>query len=451
MVATSVIVIGVLILVAMLALFLFAKKMMSMMIMGVILVVVVGLIVGVWYVIPIVSDTADYIDSGNLSGDAKEFAAEQADKAVSAGVDAAKNAVGLVGDDDELLDENDCFEFEVFTEEDGCYAECETDIDCAELDEKYDVAFTALEAIPLTESDCFEFEVWNAEDATCDLDCSDEAQCAAMDEEYFGGFDDYFDEDYTGESAAGSGFSGSDGDRVVFSIASDMSLELDSDNGNGNLRSRGEQEKIWRLYTTLIPQRMYDSYLVSYLVVSDGIDGTMAYVEQTQDNEVKWLISIDVYDVYDSDGEYIDREEFLSTLVHEFAHLLALNNDQVDVSVSVDDCGEYAHTGEGCPRDGSYWKAFDELYWSDADKDSANELYDAEEGETLYPGREDEFVSDYAGTNLGEDFAESFALFVLQDKPTGNTIKDQKVLFFYGYSELVTLRDEIRSNIKNVR
>jgi len=48
----------------------------------------------------------------------------------------------------------------------------------------------------------------------------------------------------------------------------------------------------------------------------------------------------------------------------------------------------------------------------------------------FYVDHEDEFVSDYAATNPGEDIAESFATFVLKPAPSGDTLADQKVAFF---------------------
>jgi hypothetical protein len=43
-----------------------------------------------------------------------------------------------------------------------------------------------------------------------------------------------------------------------------------------------------------------------------------------------------------------------------------------------------------------------------------------------------------------EDFAESFTWFILYDKPEGELVSHQKILFFYDYPELVAMRDEIR-------
>ena len=57
----------------------------------------------------------------------------------------------------------------------------------------------------------------------------------------------------------------------------------------------------------------------------------------------------------------------------------------------------------------------------------------------------DRFVTEYAMTDPAEDMAETFMVFVLQDRPGGTGIADQKLLFFWDYPELVELRSEIRA------
>jgi hypothetical protein len=56
-------------------------------------------------------------------------------------------------------------------------------------------------------------------------------------------------------------------------------------------------------------------------------------------------------------------------------------------------------------------------------------------------------VTPYAVTSPEEDIAESWAHFIFDKKPTDNSIGEQKLLFFYGYPELVSLRNQIVNNI----
>ena len=68
------------------------------------------------------------------------------------------------------------------------------------------------------------------------------------------------------------------------------------------------------------------------------------------------------------------------------------------------------------------------------------------------------FLADVSGIQLSPSFlshhpleilfnAESFATFVLKPKPTGDTLADEKVAFFYDYSELVKLRAEMSGRL----
>ena len=61
----------------------------------------------------------------------------------------------------------------------------------------------------------------------------------------------------------------------------------------------------------------------------------------------------------------------------------------------------------------------------------------------FYKKYQDQFVGDYAVTHPAEDIAESFTHFVFSPKPAGESIRDQKVRFFYEYPELVELRGQI--------
>lgn len=61
----------------------------------------------------------------------------------------------------------------------------------------------------------------------------------------------------------------------------------------------------------------------------------------------------------------------------------------------------------------------------------------------FYANHRAQFVSPYAATNPREDIAESWTEFILRPKPSGTSIADQKVLFFYEFQELVQTREEI--------
>lgn len=84
---------------------------------------------------------------------------------------------------------------------------------------------------------------------------------------------------------------------------------------------------------------------------------------------------------------------------------------------------------------------------SEHSRNSEEKNRDKHDKDSFYIKYVDEFITDYAATNPVEDFAETFAFFVVLDKPEDNSIKSKKILFFYDYPEFLKIRDDIRRNI----
>jgi len=212
-------------------------------------------------------------------------------------------------------------------------------------------------------------------------------------------------------------------------------------------------QEIWDYFVTLIPAGERIS-LAEYSIVTDGEGEVLAAVTQTLYDPALWSLEVDMRD---SD----DKLDLTYTLIHEFAHLLTLGPNQVTPSEALFDnpddndifydevtaCPNY-FPGEGCSHSDSYINAFFDQFWLDIygewldinliDDDSYYEALD-----DFYYDYEDRFLTGYAATNPEEDIAEAFTFFVLSPRPNGDTITEQKVLFFYRYTELIQLRDEI--------
>lgn len=214
------------------------------------------------------------------------------------------------------------------------------------------------------------------------------------------------------------------------------------------------QERIWEYYAAMIPSDAR-SFLTHYIVITDGLGGGLAAVEQNPDDSTLWMLNVDIADTQ-------DMEELTFTLIHEYGHLLTLNATQVDVDEylfnnpddedayldAAESCSTY-FTGEGCAKGSSYFYLFFDEFWDEiyAEWDDIQYIEDDDEYyeamDAFYFAREDDFVTDYAVTNPGEDIAETWAFFITQPKPAGDTIAEKKVLFFYQFPELVELRVEI--------
>lgn len=220
------------------------------------------------------------------------------------------------------------------------------------------------------------------------------------------------------------------------------------------------QQSIWSYFARLIPEQDR-GFLTEFAILTDGKDNLLAAVAQSNTDPANWRLEVDIADAQ-------DYENLTFTLIHEFGHLLTLNEEQVSPSMAVfnnpRDLAVLNHEAamcpsffphEGCSNNDSYINQFYQRFWTD----KYDEWYQVEtiQDEYLYYTRlnefyekyQDQFVTEYAATNPGEDIAETWSYFVLTAKPQGSTIAEQKVLFFYEYPELVQLRQEIINNLCN--
>lgn len=218
------------------------------------------------------------------------------------------------------------------------------------------------------------------------------------------------------------------------------------------------QQKAWKLFTALIPadQRQV---IAEYRVMTDGPGDVLAIVEQTHDDPQKWVLEIDIADLQDT-------KNLVFTYLHELGHLLTLNSSQVPPDLEVfnhPDNGRvydreaaacpYYFPGEGCSLPDSYLNVFFTRFWSGLYAewhqidDIRNDNKRQDGLDTFYQKYKDRFVDDYAVTDANEDIAETWAFFVLGPKPQGDTVADQKILFFYQQPELAQLRGRILQNL----
>ncbi len=191
--------------------------------------------------------------------------------------------------------------------------------------------------------------------------------------------------------------------------------------------------QLWQLIEKIIPEQdlRYFDYL---LISSDGVYNNLASVLPSPNDDgsgERWLIQVDDADL---------DEELIATIIHEYAHYLTLNDRQVKY-IDKFQVDRYCEDGMIANTD-AILSDFYRRFWRDYIIDDY-----VETSYYFYLRNQTAFVTDYAATNASEDIAESFSYYVLRDKPTGDTIADQKLLFFYQYPELVELRDAIRRQL----
>jgi hypothetical protein len=220
------------------------------------------------------------------------------------------------------------------------------------------------------------------------------------------------------------------------------------------------QEKIWNYFAAIIPMDRRQE-LVAYMISTDGRGNMLASVEQSTDRPRDWALNVDITDA----GQ---PRDLTFSLLHEFGHLLTLNDSQVtpdlpylaqpnDLQIyrqEAASCPQYFTSG-GCSKPNSYLNQFFDQYWTkiygewekvNAEKDQKNYLNLLAK---FYGNHTTQFNTPYSATSPEEDIAESWAYFVLTPKPVNDSIAHRKLLFFYSFPELVDLRSQIIYGICN--
>jgi hypothetical protein len=202
------------------------------------------------------------------------------------------------------------------------------------------------------------------------------------------------------------------------------------------------QAKIWKFVTDVIPadQRKKVS---EFIIFSDGYSNTTGAVGRAEIPNT-WTLELDIIDSQ-------DLSALSTTVIHEFGHMLTLNDEQVgenDASL----CENYM-SADGCSKSDSYINVFYTAYWKNI-YDEWSSAVVTENGEVdgnqvlnYYNKYADEFVTDYAPTGPEEDIAESWMYFVLGPRPAGDNVAERKILFFYHYPELVQLRQKVLNGL----
>lgn len=204
------------------------------------------------------------------------------------------------------------------------------------------------------------------------------------------------------------------------------------DDGSLEPSASGLAAEVWDTFTRVAGAETTAAIMTQFRVGDAPDSDTLAYVYQDDDPQY-WVLAANL-------ATSDDPTQLIATLVHEYAHILTLGVDELDLEAASCEL----QLDEGC-ADGSILGAFEQEFWSgytDA-PDPANT--DGDLAYEFYLAHEDDFVSDYAATNVVEDIAESFMTWVIEDDPSGTSVIAQKMAFFERYPQLVAERDRIRA------
>jgi len=210
----------------------------------------------------------------------------------------------------------------------------------------------------------------------------------------------------------------------------------------------GEQ-KIWDIFEEMAGQRFIDTNIDVYATYKWANEPVLGFVKKINVKNPAWAFVINANAIDLGNKKWV--RDSVVVLTHEYAHILTLNSKQVNSkktneSVCKKDKTYYV-PGFGCALKRSYLTYYVSDFWPTDLQAQARTAKAKKSTTAFYEKNTDIFVTKYAASSVEEDIAESFADFILRAKPTGSSIKEKKILFFYDYPELVKVRTQMRSAI----
>lgn len=232
---------------------------------------------------------------------------------------------------------------------------------------------------------------------------------------------------------------------------------IKNDSKNDNLAAH-----YWDTFYEIFPKEITKKYIKKLVLISDGIDEKTGALGALSSKNDKWQLVIDPLDVDFKSKNKRRLQESVYTLIHEFGHLLTLNNTQIKPTNKIlqDEGGLYL-TLEGEAYKNSYLNRFVSLFWKGRllekwdvikERHCFTEESCVEKLNGLYFDNLADFVTDYAAESPEEDIVESWTYFVLKKKVKNpKTIAQKKINFFYQFPELVVYRKLIRYKTRDIR
>lgn len=232
--------------------------------------------------------------------------------------------------------------------------------------------------------------------------------------------------------------------RAIYRVAAeDLSLSLLTGE-----TIQAEDAATWRAVAALLPNDKLKNDVAEYHVFTDGEEDTLAYVSQLEDDDNKWLFAVDSVDAKNKQSK-----TFVTTVTHEFAHILALEKDQVMPGIGKSDCTQIFWMEEGCPIANAHILNYFNQFWR-GDLYAEHQTFvegleglDKEDAVAeFYDLHQDKFINEYSATDPIEDFAETFSYFVFIDQiEFPEETREQKINYFYDIPSFVAVRDHIRA------
>lgn len=212
--------------------------------------------------------------------------------------------------------------------------------------------------------------------------------------------------------------------------------ELPVVNGEIQGEMNTRERLLWDAVKKTIPHK-YLVHMSRFGFINDGVKGFYATTAMVDENgnfdDSKFEIAIDYQDYTDENGNYVEYNQLIHTIVHEFGHAVSYS-DWFGTQINGDEYGQ--QTIENA-TELSLMKQFYDKFCKESDGDIFTDAH-------LYSDR---FVSKYASEKIYEDFPDVFAAFVLSDRTYNTSAADEQINWMYTIPQLVDMRNGIRANL----
>lgn len=182
-----------------------------------------------------------------------------------------------------------------------------------------------------------------------------------------------------------------------------------------------------------LPEYIQNSAMEAANRINEGETVTV-YTDNMPGNK----LYVDYLDFLNEDGSCYTDEELLyeislikSGSIFEYRNMFDKN------AVEPEKPSSFEKKTWRLKKDGYLYKFAEKFY-----KDIYSESVDDRDLYVEYPG---EFVNKSAAEDIQNDIKNSFAAFVVKDKPAGNSVAEEKIRFFYDYPELMHIRENLRN------
>ena len=217
---------------------------------------------------------------------------------------------------------------------------------------------------------------------------------------------------------------------------------------------KGEAEEfdqgIWDIFINVAGTDLVYERIDRFSVYDSSDASSASYLTVLGAQEPNWRLSFNTNDIDLDDAD--SYESVIETAVHEYAHVLSLNTDQVWYNEGRGGCDAYVHIG--CAQKGSYLHDYITTFWDDEALSFSESVsvvskykYFIKKLNDYYDDYPDHFVSSYSASDPTEDFAEAFTYFVFDGTAPSGSVLQQKLDFFSEYPDLVEEKGKIKSAV----